>query len=53
MLTALHKAVPASSPSRLVFGLDANTYEHPGSKGEKQGVDEFALDFVGKGALKQ
>jgi len=49
VLTALHKAVPASSPSRLVFGLDANTYEHPGSKGEKQGVDEFALDFVGKG----
>eukprot|EP00964_Phaeocystis_antarctica_P127115 scaffold90772_cov60-Phaeocystis_antarctica.AAC.3 len=32
---------------RLVFGLDANTYEH--GSGSKQGVVEFGQDFVSKG----
>merc|ERR1711865_528232 len=48
VLTALYQTCPQST-NRLVFGLDANTYEHPGSQGEKQGVDQFAKDFVSKG----
>ena len=32
---------------RLVFGLDANTYEH--GSGSKQSVVEFGQDFVSKG----
>ena len=47
VLAAVH-ALAARMPShRLVFGLDANTYAKGSSS--KQGVAEFAQDFVAKG----
>ena len=44
MLAALHKLALTMPEHRLVFGLDANTYEV--GSGSKQGVAEFATAFV-------
>jgi len=50
VLRAIHKTMketPALQDHKLIFGLDANTYES-GSK-DKQGVTEFGKEFVGLG----
>ena len=44
VLAALHKLALTMPEHRLVFGLDANTYEV--GSGSKQGVAEFATAFV-------
>ena len=48
MLAAVHALAQKMPAHRLVFGLDANTYAKH-SEGKKQGVTEFARDFVSKG----
>ena len=47
MLAAVHALAQRMPSHRLVFGLDANTYEH--GSGSKQSVVEFGQDFVSKG----
>jgi len=47
VLAAVHKLALSMPKHRLIFGLDANTYEQGSSS--KQGVNEFAADFVSKG----
>ena len=47
MLAAVHALAQRMPSHRLVFGLDANTYE-TGSK-KLQGVVGFGKDFVSKG----
>ena len=47
VLAAVHALAQQMPSHRLVFGLDANTYEH--GSGSKQGVVEFWQDFVSKG----
>jgi len=47
VLAAVHALAQLLPGHRLVFGLDANTYEH--GSGSKQSVVEFGQDFVSKG----
>ena len=47
VLAAVHALAQLLPSHRLVFGLDANTYEH--GSGSKQSVVEFGQDFVSKG----
>ena len=47
VLAAVHALAQRMPSHRLVFGLDANTYEH--GSGSKQSVVEFGQDFVSKG----
>ena len=47
VLAAVHALAQRMPSHRLVFGLDANTYEAGGKK--LQGVVEFGKDFVSKG----
>ena len=47
VLAAVHALAQLLPGHRLVFGLDANTYEKGGKK--LQGVVEFGQDFVSKG----
>ena len=47
VLAAVHALAQQMPSHRLVFGLDANTYEH--GSGSKQSVVEFGQDFVSKG----
>ena len=47
VLAAVHALAQQMPGHRLVFGLDANTYEH--GSDSKQGVVEFGQDFVSKG----
>ena len=47
VLAAVHTLAVSMPQHRLVFGLDANTYEL--GSASKQGVAEFAADFVSKG----
>lgn len=47
VLGAVHKLAATMPTYSLIFGLDANTYEQGSSS--KQGVLEFATDFVSKG----
>eukprot|EP00656_Telonema_subtile_P001057 TRINITY_DN10504_c0_g1_i1.p1 TRINITY_DN10504_c0_g1~~TRINITY_DN10504_c0_g1_i1.p1 ORF type:complete len:286 (+),score=85.09 TRINITY_DN10504_c0_g1_i1:124-981(+) len=51
VLSALHEAVnhETNGGRQLVFALDANTYENPGTKGEKQGVLGFTKTFLDLG----
>ena len=48
LLAALHQLHQSMPQHRLIFGLDANTYEK-GIPGKKQDVLEFAADYVSKG----
>tara|TARA_B110001452_G_C15219676_1_gene422818 strand:+ start:283 stop:1881 length:1599 start_codon:yes stop_codon:yes gene_type:complete len=48
VMAAVHGIAEGMSSHRLVFGLDANTYEKE-KKGKTQGVQGFAEDFVAKG----
>ena len=47
VLTAVHKLAQTMPEHRLIFGLDANTYEV--GTASLQGMSEFAADFVSKG----
>lgn len=47
VLGAIHRLASSMPQHKLVFGLDANTYENGSSS--KQGVVEFAADYVSKG----
>merc|ERR1719164_185796 len=47
VLAAVHQLAASMPTHKLVFGLDANTYEVGSSS--KQGVTPFAADFVAKG----
>merc|ERR1719272_1595080 len=47
VLGGVHAVAQSSSDRSLIFGLDANTYEHPGA--DKQGIAGFAQDFLSKG----
>jgi len=47
VLEAVHKLALTMPSHTLLFGLDANTYER--GSASKQGVTEFARDFVAKG----
>ena len=47
VLGAVHKLAASMPEHRLIFGLDANTYERGSSS--KQDVLEFARDYVSKG----
>ena len=47
VLAAVHRLAASMPEHRLLFGLDANTYEHGSSS--KQDVLAFARDYVSKG----
>jgi hypothetical protein len=47
VLAAVHQLATSMPKHRLIFGLDANTYEVGTSS--QQGMSEFAADFVSKG----
>ena len=47
VVDAVHKLALTMPTRKLLFGLDANTYETGSSS--KQGVTEFAADYVSKG----